>query len=126
LNVGPACFPDGFEMAISHLAPRFCDKIGGASTNSIEAGVETGVDLYKALRVLYEQRNKLDEVIASLEELQRKAASEGEEKRLEVREPGRRGRRSMDEESRRQVSERMKAYWAERKRKSAGSAEPAD
>jgi hypothetical protein len=70
------------------------------------------MDLYKAIRQLYEERARLDRVIASLEELQRAAGedSEGEG-------PRRRGRKAMSEEERRQVSERMKQYWADRRKK---------
>lgn len=70
------------------------------------------MDLYKAIRQLYEERARLDRVIASLEELQRAAGGDtgGET-------PKRRGRKTMSEEERRQVSERMKQYWADRRRK---------
>jgi hypothetical protein len=72
------------------------------------------VDLYKALRTLYEEREKLDRVIASLEDLQRRSA-EGVE--LPATGPTRRrGRKFMDEPARREVSERMKAYWERRKK----------
>jgi hypothetical protein len=67
------------------------------------------VDVYRALRALYEERQKLDQVIAALEDLQRRSAE-----RVEAP-PQRRGRKFMDEASRKQVSERMKAYWAARK-----------
>ncbi len=70
------------------------------------------MDLYKAIRQLYEERARLDRVIASLEELQKAAGedSEGEPAK-------RRGRKAMSEEERRQVSERMKQYWADRRKK---------
>jgi hypothetical protein len=70
------------------------------------------VDLFKALRALYDEREKLDRVIASLEELQRRAALHAAEQPVQ---PKRRGRKFMDEASRKQVSERMKAYWAARR-----------
>jgi hypothetical protein len=69
---------------------------------------EHSMDLLKIIRELYEERNKLDEVITRLEELQR-AADEEPEKR--------RGRKFMDERARLEVSERMKKYWAERRKK---------
>jgi hypothetical protein len=71
------------------------------------------MDLYKAIRDLYAEKERLERVIASLEELQRVAndpnAAETERKR--------RGRKSMDPEERQQVSERMKRYWAGRRQK---------
>jgi len=74
------------------------------------------MDLYKAIQDLYAEKEKLERVIASLEELQRAAeAAEAV--------PGtgakRRGRKSMGSNERQQVSERMKKYWAGRKRKSS-------
>ena len=72
------------------------------------------MDLLKAIRDLYAEKEKLEKVIASLEELQRAAES-----RPATPEKKRRGRKGMDEEERRIVSERMKRYWANR-RKPAG------
>ncbi len=72
------------------------------------------MDLYKAIRQLYEERARLDRVIASLEELQRAAEAEEEQ-------PKRRGRKTMSEQERRQVSERMKQYWADRRKKAKRS-----
>ena len=65
------------------------------------------MDLYKAISELHQELEKLNLVIASLEELQSTGALPSE---------GRRGRRFMNEEERRTVSERMRKYW-ERKRK---------
>ncbi len=71
------------------------------------------MDLYKAIRDLYAEKKRLEEAIASLEELlEAKAATEnlnldGLRKR--------RGRKSMGPEERRIVSERMKKYWASRR-----------
>jgi len=58
---------------------------------------------------LTDERAKLDAVIASLEQL-RKAVSETEKKLGKKR-----GRKFMDEEGRKEVSERMKKYWAARR-----------
>jgi len=69
------------------------------------------VDLLKAIRQLYEEREKLDQVIASLEELQ-KSATHIEQGVLKKR----RGRKSMDPQARKEVSERMKRYWASRRK----------
>ncbi len=70
------------------------------------------MDLYKAIQELYAEKERLERVIASLEELQRTSAQV----------PGvplaakRRGRKSMSEAERKIVSERMKQYWSSRKR----------
>ncbi len=72
------------------------------------------MDLYKAIQDLYAEKEKLERVIASLEELQRAAeaaaspAAEGGK---------RRGRKSMGSKERQEVSERMKSYWESRKKK---------
>jgi hypothetical protein len=69
------------------------------------------MDLYKAIQDLYAEKEKLERVIASLEELQRAAG---------LRIPPaptsgkRRGRKSMSPEDRQEVSERMKKHWANR------------
>jgi hypothetical protein len=69
------------------------------------------MDLYKAIQDLYAEKEKLERVIASLEELQR-AAGGGIPPA-----PGgkRRGRKSMGADERQEVSERMKRYWARRR-----------
>jgi hypothetical protein len=72
------------------------------------------MDLYKSIRELYEQKKRLDVVIASLEELE-KSATEA---------PKRRGRKPMGPQARREVSERMRQYWA-RRRKEQQSPSPA-
>ncbi len=71
------------------------------------------MDLYKAIRELYEEKKRLDEVIASLEAFLASKAGLGPE--LEQFQK-RRGRKSMSPEERKQVSERMKEYWASRRR----------
>ena len=69
------------------------------------------MDLYKAIQDLYAEKEKLERVIASLEELQRTAGSlpalpsSGK----------RRGRKSMSAKERQEVSERMKRYWSTRR-----------
>ena len=70
------------------------------------------MDLDKVIRKLYEERAKLDRVITSLEEL-RESSAGLETQALKKR----RGRKSMDAEARKEVSERMKKYWANRKKK---------
>jgi len=69
------------------------------------------MDLYKAIQDLYAEKEKLERVIASLEELQRTAGT-----LPAVPKPARRrGRKSMDSAERQEVSERMRKYWANRR-----------
>lgn len=72
------------------------------------------MDLYKAIQNLYAEKEKLEHVIASLEELQRNSGVVPDL-------PGgkRRGRKSMSSKERKEVSERMKKYWESRR--AAGS-----
>ena len=78
------------------------------------------MDLYKAIQDLYAEKEKLERVIASLEDLQRAAGggippAPGTGKR--------RGRKSMGPDERQEVSERMKKYWARRRKGHESSAE---
>lgn len=71
------------------------------------------MDLYKAIQDLYAEKEKLERVIASLEDLQRAAGggippAPKSEKR--------RGRKSMSADERQEVSARMKKYWASRRK----------
>ena len=77
---------------------------------------EHRMELPKLIEKLREERTKLDDVIASLEQLE---ATMAEAKKV-VRK--KRGRKSMDEAGRKEVSERMKKYWASRRamQKNAG------
>jgi hypothetical protein len=61
------------------------------------------MDLNRAIRDLHEELDKLNQVIASLEQFQSTGTLPA---------PPRRGRKSMDEKERKRVSERMKKYWA--------------
>ncbi len=70
------------------------------------------MDLYKAIQDLYAEKEKLERVIASLEELQRNAGIEPELPKAGRR----RGRKSMGAKERQEVSERMKKYWANRRK----------
>ncbi|MGI8990370.1 MAG: hypothetical protein ACR2I2_12435 [Bryobacteraceae bacterium] len=74
------------------------------------------MDLNKVIRDLYDEKKRLDQIISSLEQIQRTAAED----------PGlverRRGRKSMDAKARQEVSNRMKVYWASRRQNSAGAA----
>jgi hypothetical protein len=68
------------------------------------------MDLHKTILDLYAEKEKLERVIASLEELQRSA------RRLpELPTASRRGRKSMSPAERLEVSERMRKYWAARR-----------
>jgi hypothetical protein len=69
------------------------------------------MDLSKALEELYAEKEKLEQSIALLEELQKSEIPRSS------RIPGksRRGRRTMGLEERRQVSTRMRVYWANRR-----------
>jgi len=64
------------------------------------------MDLYDAIRDLQQERDKLTQLIESLEEFQRTGS---------LPRPIRRGRKTMGEDERKNVSERMKKYWEERK-----------
>jgi len=79
------------------------------------------MDLNKAIQELYAEKEKLERVIASLEELQRAAgAPRGTPPSIPPGSPKsgkRRGRKSMSPKERREVSERMKRYWASRREK---------
>ena len=70
------------------------------------------MDLDKVIAKLQGERAKLDEIIASLEQLKRSGADVPKEVIKK-----RRGRKFMNEEDRREVSERMKRYWAARRNK---------
>lgn len=77
------------------------------------------VDLAKAIRELYEEKKRLDAVIASLELM---LAAESRFSPARPRTGRKRGRKSMSREERLQVSERMKKYWASRR--NGSSAQP--
>ena len=74
------------------------------------------MDLYKTIRELLEERKRLDAIIARLEKMQAHEALQAEKRPAK-----RRGRKTMGEEERRQVSERMRRYW-EARRLSKGAA----
>jgi hypothetical protein len=68
------------------------------------------MDLYGAIAELLNEKKRLDRLISSLEAMQNGVAGPalGEA-------PKRRGRKHMSEDERREVSERMKRYWASRR-----------
>lgn len=69
------------------------------------------MNLEEIIHKLRYERRKLDEVIATLERLSEAAKGEKTEPK------SRRGRKFMDENARKEVSERMKKYWASRRKK---------
>ena len=69
------------------------------------------MDLDKVIAKLQAERAKLDAIITSLEQLRRSG-----EAVLKPVVKKRRGRKFMNEEDRREVSERMKRYWAARRK----------
>jgi hypothetical protein len=74
------------------------------------------MDLYKAIQELYAEKEKLERVIASLEELQRSGGAVVPK----LPDTGhRRGRKSMGTKERQEVSERMKKYWDDRRKRGA-------
>ena len=71
------------------------------------------MDLHKAIQDLYAEKEKLERVIASLEELQKSVGSAATTTTRQVR---RRGRKSMSSSERQEVSLRMKKYWESRRK----------
>jgi hypothetical protein len=70
------------------------------------------MDLYKTIQDLYEEKEKLKRIIASLADLQRGV---GGDIPLMPKSRKRRGRKSMSDEERQTVSVRMKKYWSVRR-----------
>lgn len=67
------------------------------------------MDLYRIIGELVEERNRLHRIIESLEAME---VSPDGSARPKARG---RGRKSMDHAARKQVSDRMKIYWAKRR-----------
>lgn len=65
------------------------------------------MDLNKAIRDLHKELEKLNQLIEALEEFKSTGTLPA---------PRRRGRKSMGEQERQVVSERMKKYWADRRK----------
>jgi len=70
------------------------------------------IDLSKILKDLYQQRERLEHVITSLEAFQEDAGAG-----LNTKKKTNRGRKSMGADERLEVSERMRRYWASRRKK---------
>jgi hypothetical protein len=73
------------------------------------------VDLYKTIRILHEERERLGKLIAYLEHM--KSTKTGPARRQAK---GRRGRKRMSAAERKAVSARMRKYWAARRAAGAG------
>jgi len=70
------------------------------------------MDIYKAIHDLVQEKKRLDAIIASLET----RSDTG------LRTKSKRGRKSMSQEERAEVSRRMAAYWAARRGQAAAAA----
>ena len=70
------------------------------------------MDLNKAIRDLHEELEKLNQLIAAMEQFQSTGT---------LPEPSRRGRKSMGDQERQIVSDRMRKYWADRRKKKTGA-----
>ena len=67
------------------------------------------MDLYRIIGDLVAERNRLQRIIESLEGMDAADVKPTRQR------PAARGRKSMDREARKAVSERMKLYWARRR-----------
>lgn len=73
------------------------------------------MDLSRAIEYLYAERDRLVTAIAQLESLNNSGAA------TTTRVRSRRGRKSMGAAERREVSERMRKYWARRRKAQGGT-----
>jgi hypothetical protein len=67
------------------------------------------MDLYRIIGELVEERDRLQRIIESLESMSDEVSKPGRSRRTA------RGRKSMDDVARKEVSQRMKRYWAKRR-----------
>jgi hypothetical protein len=81
------------------------------------------VDLYKAISELHQEKKRLDRMIAGLEATLAKKKTASKAKIGPKRGAKRRGRKSMSEEERKQVSARMARYWASKRAGRSGDDE---
>jgi len=91
----------------------------------IQGKVPYLMDLFKAIQELYEEKQRIDEVIAHLESLSANRAGLGELPGAPLAIRHRRGRKSMGAEERLEVSRRMKDYWAKRRKAPKAKAQSA-
>ena len=68
------------------------------------------MDLYKAIRTLYDEKKRVDRLISSLEQVKARGLD-----RARPATSIRRGRKRMTAAERLEVSQRMKRYWAARR-----------
>ena len=73
------------------------------------------MDISSALQELYAERQKVERAIAALQELQATYVSHPD-----LSSGNRRGRKSMNAKERIEVSQRMKKYWANRRKAERG------
>jgi hypothetical protein len=85
----------------------------GAGSTGMSPGAAS-MDLSKTIQELYAEKERIDEVIASLEQF---LANDGQGPLRR-----RRGRKSMGADERQIVSERMRSYWATRRKDKAMTA----
>ena len=77
------------------------------------------MDLTAIIRDLYAEREKLDRAISELEKVQQSSSTEGPGSSIDSRRSPsiqRRGRKSMGEAERKEVSKRIKEYWSKRRK----------
>lgn len=75
------------------------------------------MNIHQAIKELLAEKERLDRAIAHLEGMQKQRGDETPAKK-------RRGRKTMDAQARRQVSERMKRYWEARRKKKPDGENP--
>jgi hypothetical protein len=77
------------------------------------------MDLYRIIDHLMDERNRIDQIIQALDRRASEGSLRGRRKpdagRNAAQPARRRGRKSMDAAARKEVSERMRRYWASRR-----------
>ena len=79
------------------------------------------MDLYTIIDALIDERNRIDRIIQSLDGNGRAGRGSVRAKKNAGARRKRPGRKSMDADARREVSERMKRYWAQRRGEESGA-----
>ena len=75
------------------------------------------MNIHQAIKELLAEKERLDRAIAHLEGMQKQRVDGAPTQK-------RRGRKTMDAEARREVSERMKRYWEARRKNHAAGENP--
>jgi len=75
------------------------------------------MNIHQAIKDLLTEKERLDRAIAHLEGMQKQRGNSAPP-------PKRRGRKTMDAQARREVSERMKRYWQARRQNGSGDGNP--